>query len=272
MHKRLPRLFLIYIICIYICFGFSSCLSLKQIKLFQDIPDTTKLSSIKLPKFSPPIVHPDDILSISIITIDGTGTASINTANSFLTSAPVGNAGGGSSSGADGGFLVGKDGNIEMPTLGKIYVSGLTIDQVREVVKTRALVFFKDPVVLVKTKNLKLTILGEVQRPGTYNITNDKMTIIDFLAYSGDFTGFARRDNILLLRQNDDNTFSSVRLNVKNTSFIKSPYYYLQNNDVLYIEPTAGKAYSQDLIFSRNISYITIGLGLLTTLLVFVKR
>lgn len=271
MYKRLPRLFLIYIICIYVCVGFSSCLSLKQIKLFQDIPDTTKLSNIKLPKFIPPVVHPDDILSISIITVDGTGTAGINMANSFSTSTPLSGGGSGGST-SEGGFLVGKDGNIEIPSLGKIYVSGLTIDQVREVVKKRAFEFFKDPVVLVKTKNLKLTILGEVERPGTYNITNDKMTIIDFLAYSGDFTGFARRDNILLLRQNDDNTFSSVRLNVKNTSFITSPYYYLQNNDVLYIEPTAGKAYTQDVIFSRNISYISIGLGLLTTLLVFVKR
>lgn len=271
MNKRFTRSFLIYVILVYISISFSSCLSLKQIKLFQDIPDSTKLSNIKLPKFIPPVIHADDILTISIITTDVSATTGINQANTFMPSTPVGGVSS-ASSGSEGGYLVDKEGNIEMPELGKIQVLGLTIDGAREAIKKRALQYFKNPVVLIKSKNLKLTILGEVQRPGTYNISNDKMTIIDFLAYSGDFTSYARRDNILLLRQNDNNTFSSIRLSVKDTKLLTSPYYYLQNNDVLYIEPTAGKAYSEDVIFTRNISYLTIGIGLITTLLVLIKR
>jgi polysaccharide export outer membrane protein len=273
MYKRSSRLLLVYTLFAYMCISFSSCLTLKQVKLFQDIPDSTKLEALKLPKFTPPVINPDDILSITIITTDITATSSLNLANNISTSTPVGaGSGSGGSGSSDGGYLVGKDGNIDMPELGKINVAGLTTAEAREVIRKRALEYFKDPLVVVKSKNLKLTILGEIEKPGTYNIANEKVTIMDALAYSGDFTAYGRRDNILLLRQNDNNTLSYVRLNVKSSELLRSPYYYLQNNDILYIEPTAGKAATSDAIFSRNISYITIGLGLITTILFLVKR
>jgi len=163
-------------------------------------------------------------------------------------------------------------GNITLPEVGEINVIGLTIEQAREVIKKSAAGFYKNPVVILKSKNLRITILGEVQRPGTFNVQNEKVTIIDVLAYSGDFTVYGRRDNILLMRHNDDNTISTIRFSVQDTKILKSPYYYLQDNDVLYIEPNPGKAYSSDVIFNRNLSYFSLAVGLFTTLLFLLKR
>lgn len=267
MIGRFLRLLPIYIIFIYVSIGLFSCVTLKQIKLFQDIPDSTKLSNLKLPTFVPPVIQPGDVLSISIITTDVGAPVNVNAGNAQAISA---SAGGGSA--GETGYLVDKEGNIEIPELGKINVLGLTIDQAKETVKKKALFYFKDPTIIIKSKNLKITLLGEIQRPGSYNITNEKFTIIDALSYAGDFTSYGRRDNVLLLRQNDNHTLSSIRIDMRNSAILKSPYYYLQNNDVLYIEPTVGKARASDAIFDRNISYITVALGLLTTLLVLVKK
>jgi len=251
----------------------SSCLTIKDVKLFQDIPDSVKIANINLPKFTPPVIHPDDILSVTILTSDPTATLTINAINTIAPSTPVTGGMNGSSGGSnEGGYLVDKQGAIDMPILGKLNVGGLTIKQAQEVIRQKASGFFKDPLIIVKSKNLRITILGEVQRAGTYNATNEKVTIFDVLAYAGDFTPYARRDNILLLRQSDVSTLKPVRINLKNTAVLKSPYYYLQDNDVLIIEPNQGKAATSDAVFTRNISYISIGIGLLTTLLVLIKR
>jgi polysaccharide export outer membrane protein len=268
MYKHLSKWVLICTLLIYMCIGFSSCLSIKQLRLFTDIPDTTKLSSIQLPPFVPSITHVGDILFVSILTTDMAATSNVNAANSFATSTP---AGGGSGASTEG-LLVDSKGNITMPELGEINVIGLTMDQVKEVVKKRASEFYKNPIVLVKSKNLKLTILGEVQRPGTYNVQNEKVTIIDLLAYSGDFSVYGKRDNILLMRHNDDNTISTIRFSVQDTKILKSPYYYLRDNDVVYIQPNPGKAYSSDVIFNRNIAYFGLAVSLFSTLLFLLKR
>ena len=271
MYKRFIKLFVIYCIFAFICVGFSSCLSLKKLVFFQDIPDTTKLAGIKLPQFVPPAIRSGDVLSIEILTIDPQATTGINIVNSFSTLSNVPSTGGGTT-GGETGYLVDKDGNIEIPELGKINVNGLTLDEAREVIKKRAALYLRNPVVLVKSKVLKITVLGEVQKPGTLTIANEKLTILDLLGYTGDITNFGRRDNLLLMRLNDDNTYSTIRINLLNTDVIKSPYYYLKNNDVLYVSPNQAKVASSDAVFNRNISYFTIALGILTTFLVLLKR
>lgn len=271
MYKRIVKHFFICTLLVYISVTFSSCLSLKKLVFFQDIPDSTKLSSIKLPTFVPSVIHSGDVLSVEILTVEPAATTPINAGNSF--SALSNTAGGGSAGGGgDTGYLVDKDGNIEMPELGKINVNGLTLDQAREVIRKKAEIYLKNPVVLLKSKILKITVLGEVQKPGTLTITNEKLTIMDVLGYTGDVTIYGRRDNILLMRLNDDNTYSTVRINLLNSDIIRSPYYYLKNNDVLYIAPNQGKAATSDVVLSRNISYITISLSILTTLLVLIKK
>ena len=259
MIKKPFRLITIYSFFILICISFSSCLSVKELKLFQNLSDSTKLANIKLPKFVPPIIKGGDILAVTIVTSD---PLFINAANAVVTSNPVGEVG--ATTGGNG-YLVDKDGNILIPVVGKINVLGLTVDAARTLIQTRVAEYFTDPVVVVKSLNLKITILGEVQRPGTYNIGNEKVTIVDALAYSGDFTTYARRDNVLLLRQNLDNTLSSIRIDIKKSEILQSPYYYLQSNDIIYIEPNKGKAYANDVLFTRNISYVSLAIGFLST-------
>lgn len=258
MNKHLQK-FKPYVFLLLVCLGLNSCVTLKQIKYFQDIPDSTRSIKLKLANFVPVVVHPADVLSITILTLDPTATASVNLANSATISDLT-------------GYMVDKDGNIEMPELGKIKVAGLTMDEARVVVKARADVYLKNETVLIKSKTIKITVLGEVQRPGTVVIPNEKVTIIDLLGYTGDITNFGQRDNILLMRMNDDNTYSTIRVNLLNTDIIKSPYYYLKNNDVVYVAPNHAKVASSDVVFTRNVSYITLALGFITTMLVLLKR
>jgi len=258
MNKHLQK-FKPYVFLLLVCLGLNSCVTLKQIKYFQDIPDSTRSIKLKLANFVPVVVHPADVLSITILTLDPTATASVNLANSATISDLT-------------GYMVDKDGNIEMPELGKIKVDGLTTAEVKNVVTERAKLYFTNPTVIVKNKNIKITVLGEVAKPGVVNSNMDKVTIIDLLGMTGELTNYAKRDNIMLLRQNDDNSFTTVRLNLKSSNIIKSPYYYLQNNDVLYFEPTKGKAISSDVEFGRNLQYLTLFTTLITTVLFIFKR
>lgn len=260
MIKKLrPKVFpFFFILCA--CLFFFSCGSVKQIQYFQDLPDTTKIANLKIPGYTPPVINEGDILSISILTIDAANSSNVNLAN----------AGAPTQSGVNqsdlSGYPVDKEGYIEMLELGKIKVKGLTIEQAHDAILQKALLYFKDPIVTIKNKNIKITLLGDISRPGTYNITTEKVTIIDVLGLAGDLTNYGRRDNVLLLRQNGDNTLSSIRLNLKSSDVLKSPYYYMQNNDVLYIEPTKSKGIASDQEFSRNLQVMSLVFSTLITL------
>ena len=137
-------------------------------------------------------------------------------------------------------YQIDDNGNIEFPVLGELKVGGLTNIQVKKLIKEQLKTYINDPVVNVKLTNFKITVLGEVNRPGSYTFSNNKVTIIDVLGLSGDLTIKGKRKNITVIRENDTiKTFHKIDLTSKNV--FDSPAYYLNQNDIVYVEPNESK-------------------------------
>jgi polysaccharide export outer membrane protein len=267
MHKSLFKVLAVNISIITIVF-LSSCGSTKHLRFFQDVPDSTRSVNLKLTAFSPQTIHPQDVLAITILTIDPTAPVTVNQAN---TASTLNGTSTNSSTPEQTGYIVDKDGNIEMPEIGKVKVDGLTVDEAKTLVTQRASVYFKDPIVFIK-RSLKITVMGEVNRGGIVIAPNEKFSVIDALNQAGGLTDYGKRDNILLLRQNENNTVSTFRLNLKSADIFKSQYFFLQNNDILYIEPSKNKGITSDQVFNRGLTLGTLGLSLITTFFYFFRK
>jgi polysaccharide export outer membrane protein len=250
----------------------TSCSSIKHYKYFEDISDTSAVTLIKNIDYKEPKIQIDDILSIYIQTLDPAGANAINVLNNtngINTNGNVPSPVSGQSNSF--GYLVNKAGMIKMPVLGDLHLAGLTTSEARELVTEKAKIYFKDPTVIVRFANFKVTVLGEVSRPGTYTVPNEKVSLLDALGYAGDLTIYGRRDNVLLMRKKDDGSTIAVRLNLNKSDILKSPYYYLQQNDELYIQPSKTRIESSDVSQARNITIITSALTVLIVLLTRIK-
>lgn len=146
-------------------------------------------------------------------------------------------------------YLVDNNGNIEFPSLGTVHVGGLTKSEAEEVIRQRLRPFFSDDkyIVNVRMINYKISVLGEVARPNTYTISNEKVNIFEALALAGDLTIYGKRDGVKLIREDAQGRKEVVKLNLNDANIITSPYYYLQQNDVLYVEPNKAKAKNSDI-------------------------
>lgn len=246
-----------------------SCSSTKNLGYFQDLSDSTKLGNIKLTTFVKPVIEPGDVLSITLLTVDQTAAASVNVGNLSATPSQTGAT---TQASDPSGYVVDHDGYVELLEIGRVKLSGLTIEQAREKIKTEALKYFKDPIVNIKNKNTKVTVLGEVGHAGVFNLATEKVTIVDVLGLAGDLTNFSDRENILLLRRNDNNTLSSIRLNLKSSETLRSPYFYLQNNDVIVVQPNKAKGLVTDAQFSRTVQLIGLATSLVSVILLIIKR
>lgn len=154
-------------------------------------------------------------------------------------------------------YTVDKDGCINFPTLGKVHVEGLTISQLTDTLTLEISKWVNGPIVNVHFANYQITVLGEVARPGRYSVGSERVTILDALGLAGDMTPYGKRDNILIARETNGK-MQFERLNINNASIFSSPFFYLQQNDVIYVEPNGVRA-----VDSQNISLY---LSMLTTL------
>jgi len=145
-------------------------------------------------------------------------------------------------------YRVDENGDIEMPVLGKLHVEGLVRAEVEELIKNAMAGQVVNPMVQVNLINAKVSVLGEVTRPGTVSISDGRLTILEALAAVGDMTPYGRRDNVLLSRE-VDGKMEFVRINMTKDDLLTSPYYYLQQNDVIYVSPNTVRA-----INSTNVS------------------
>ncbi|MVN91191.1 polysaccharide biosynthesis/export family protein [Mucilaginibacter aquatilis] len=249
----------------------SSCSSIKNTKYFSNISDTQGVSNLENIEFLDPQILPDDILSINIQTADPNATQVLsmgNIQNSAIGATSTGSTG----SQTVTGYLVDHSGYIELPVLGKIKVNGLTTEQAREVIRNQATKLYKDPTVNLRFANFKITILGEVAKPGTYVVSNEKVNILDALGLAGDLTIYGKRENIVLIRQEENGTRKLIKLDLTKSEILNSPYYYLRQNDYLYIEPSKSKIASSDAIQNRNISIISaIGASLISVLAILLS-
>lgn len=140
------------------------------------------------------------------------------------------------------GYLVDADGNIEFPVIGTVEVAGMTIIDVEEKIAEEVAAFLKDPVVSVRFVNFKVSVLGEVARPGIVEMDGERLTILEALTSVGDLTLYGDRENILIIRE-DNGQREYARVNLRSSEIFTSPYYYLKQNDVIYVEPLKQKAY-----------------------------
>lgn len=249
---------------------FTSCITRKQITYFQDTTgsDTAKVaenSGLRTALYEPTI-KPGDILNITVMSLSAESNALIN--YPFVNqnvSAPEKTL-----IQATPGFLVDNEGNIQVPMLGNIKVDGLTTTQIRYMLTEKLEKYLQLPTVSVRFANFKVTILGDVNRPGVYTVANERITIMEALGLSGDLSIFGLRKGIKLIREvNGKNQIYTIDLTSKDV--LNSPYMYLQPNDIIYVDPVGGKAANADNIY-RILPIIISGISTLTVLLTILYR
>ncbi len=221
----------------------SSCVSTKKIVYFRNERDSSALGPQKILLNYTPTIQPDDILAITVSSISGIENPQvISLFNMPLISVPMYNSAPGiaNSSLPIGGYLVDKNGDIDFPVIGKIKIGGLTPEIAKDTLLNRLKNDITDPIVNIRYMNYKITVLGEVNRPSSYIMPNEKVTILDALGMAGDMTIYGRRDNVLVIREeNGVRTFGQLNLNSKD--IFSSPYFYLHQGDLVYVEPSRAK-------------------------------
>jgi len=180
-------------------------------------------------------IKPKDLLTVTVNTFDREASVPFN------LMFPSGSAEPPTSSSGENAmqkYLVDNDGNIDFPVLGKIKVADMTKNQVEAYLKDQLRPYLKEePLINVRMVNYKISVLGEVNRPNSYTITNEKVNVLEALALAGDLTIYGKRDNVKLMRESVDGKREVVVLDLTDKNLIHSPYFYLQQNDVLYVEP-----------------------------------
>jgi polysaccharide export outer membrane protein len=227
--------------------------------------DTAKLSEIKVPE---PTIRKGDLLSIIVYSDNPTATALYN--QSLIA---VGNSSGGSASSSSGdgggsgsmagavpagspttpGYLVDESGNIQFQGLGLLHVEGLTKIQLKDTLDTRLLPFLKNPYYTIRFMNYRFTMLGEVLHPGIFSIPGEHVSLLEAIGLAGDLTFYGRRDNVLIMRENN-NKREFARLDLTKPEVLASPYFYLQQNDIVYVEATKKKVAASDQVTTRNVA------------------
>ncbi|MBS1782395.1 MAG: polysaccharide biosynthesis/export family protein [Bacteroidetes bacterium] len=234
---------------------FFSCATTKNTTYVRDIPDSMQAPIDRnMASFTEPLIQSNDLLLISIQTLDpqsGNAITGSNNTGIFAAQAASGNGQGTSNI---PGYLVDKNGNIELPLVGKIKVSGLNTTDAKELIRKQASVFYKTPVVNVRFANFNISVLGEVSKPAQYTVPTERVTLLDALAMAGDMTIYGKRNNVLLIRE-EGGTKKYVRFDLTNSDFMKSPYFYLKQNDVIYVEPTKSKVAMSNYVRDRNTGY-----------------
>lgn len=152
------------------------------------------------------------------------------------------------------GYLVDNEGYIIFPVLGKIFVKGMTMAQLRQELEGRLTEYLSDPLVSIRQLNFNITVLGEVKRPGQYTSTTDKVTLLQALGMAGDMTDYGDRTKVKLVR-NEDGVDKTVNIDFTDKNITSSPYYYMQQNDVLYVEPDVIKRKSANVDPNRNLAF-----------------
>lgn len=266
MYKHIPNLKIFVLLTFFFLLSLSSCVVTKKSVYFNDLPlDSTAV--VSLAEFNEPAIQADDILSINIQTLDPAATASVNQVSAM----PAVGASSASSVGNQviSGFLVDKDGNVAIPMLGNIKLAGLTTYEARKLITEKASKYFNNPTVQVRFANFKITIIGEVARPATYTVPNEKVTLLDAIGLAGDLTIYGKRENVMLIRDNANGEKEFIRFNLNSYDTFKSPYFYLQQNDVIYVEPGKGKVAANNA--ARTQTFTIIG-TVLSVLIVALTR
>ena len=232
--------------CVFLCLiaFLASCSAPKEVLYLQDI---ASIKEENIDKNYEVIIHKDDLLAILVNSKDPELALPFNM--------PVVTYQSGAQTTAQQrllGYLVDQNGDIDFPILGKIHVEGLTRMQVTELIKQKLMSedLIKDPIVTVQFLNFKVSVMGEVTRPGTFDISGDRITLLEALSMAGDLTIYGRRDRVAVIREKDGKR-RILYHDLRSSDIFQSPCYYLQQNDIVYVEPNKAKT-GQSRINSNN--------------------
>jgi polysaccharide export outer membrane protein len=208
----------------------SSC-SKRNLVYFSDLPAASEFNT-PVKNYIPPKIQSDDILSVSVSSLNPESNVLFN--NVLLPT--TGNNTNVIADKINEGYLVDKNGSINFPVIGKIPLAGLTKEQATEKMTDLIKAHVKNPIVNIRFINFKVTVIGEVNKPSTFTVATEKINVLEALGLAGDMTAFGRRENVLIIREKDG-VRSTSRINLNNKDVLNSAYFYLQQNDIVYVEP-----------------------------------
>lgn len=268
--------FLLHVVLFSLLVAFSSCdkwlIPHEDYVTFQKIKSDSVENVLNKTEI---FIQPEDQLNISVATPDPEAMKIFNSgggdANPYILQNPqnIENF---------VGYIVDADGNIDFPIVGRIKISGLTITTAKNLLNDKLQVYLKQAVINMRFLNLRVTVMGEVKKPGTIKFTAKRLTILEAIGEAGDLTEYANRTNVLVIREKDGKR-STQRLNLQNSNLLSSPYYYLEQHDVVYIEPTVHKEYAlKDKVDRRTpiiaaiISAVSAGVGTLAYIYLIIHK
>lgn len=256
---RLSRLFCSLLVTSLFALTLSSCSSYKKIPYFQDLQNAGTESQ-NVTNFSPFVISLGDVLAINVTSRNpessGVFNYNLNSVNGSATVSP---------DNPVVGYLVDDKGNIYLPYIGAMKVAGLNTSEVRDKLSAKLLTLYKDPVVNIRIINFKISIIGDVLRPNVYTLQNEHTTITQALSLAGDLNITAKRTNILLIR-NENGKRIFIRMDLTSKKLFESPYYYLKNNDEIYVEADRTKYATVDRGY-RTATLVLSGLSIIAIVL-----
>jgi polysaccharide biosynthesis/export protein len=261
MSKLSIALFSLILCCLSSCVTHQELINFRSGK--EKEPTLSKLPKQDIANQMDLKLQANDVLAIIIMSPDGILSAPYNLVPP-LSSAQV------STPTSPSTFIINSDGFIHLPSLGAFKAVGLTVKEVREEVIKKVSLMLENPSVNIRLINFKISVTGEVERPGVYQVENERITILEALAKAGDLTLYSDRQHIMVIREHDG-VREQGEIDLKDTKFFTSPYYYLQQNDVVYVEPNKRKATQITQPFVPYLQPISIGLSLLSIVLYLFK-
>lgn len=214
-----------------------------------------------------PRIQPNDVLDISITSLSAESNVLFNRGiitTGSTTGAPM-------ATSKSEGYLVDKNGYVIFPIIGRVYLNGLTKQQATEELTTILGKYARDPIVNIRFMNFKVTVIGEVNNPSTFNVPSEKINIFEAVGLAGDMTPYGKRENVLIIREQDGKRITT-RVNLNRKEVLNSPYFYLQQNDIIYVEPDKVKAV-QVSPGRGNVQYgLSIGLALVSVVAILVSQ
>jgi polysaccharide biosynthesis/export protein len=239
-----------------------SCGSTRELQMMQGTFDTANLSKISIPTT---VIQKGDLLSIIVYSDNPAATAIYNQSiaggntSSSITGVTSGVA---SMPPTSPGYLVDEEGDIQFQGIGKLRVDGLNKTQLTELLNSKLTKFLTNPYYNIRFLNYKITVIGDVSKPGMYSIPSERVNLLEALGLAGDLNVTARRDNVKIIREkNGKRVFGSIDL--RKSDIFLSDFYQLQQNDVIYVDLSKNKAAMNDQLAVRNIGLVT---GVISTI------
>ncbi|MGV8878200.1 MAG: polysaccharide biosynthesis/export family protein [Sphingobacteriaceae bacterium] len=209
-----------------------SCAPKRDLVYFSDLGTTSDFNAT-ISNNAEPKIQSGDILGITVSSLNPESNALFNVGQANIKSQV-------SSANSDG-YQISKFGEINFPIVGKLKLAGFTRDQAIEALTLEIEKYIKNPIVNLRFLNFKITVVGEVNRPSSFTVPNEKINLIEALGLAGDMTVYGKRENVLIIRE-ENGSRSMARVNLNDKQVLNSPYFYLKQNDMVYVEPVKEKA------------------------------